>query len=294
MSEGCRPEAAPLKIVLISGMSGAGKTLALKALEDLEYFAIDNLPCRLVDPLVLLLEQNREIGKVALVMDGRDPAFPESAESILAGLRGRGHQVTLLFLDASHEVLIRRFAETRRPHPMARGASVEKGVTREAEMLRPIRRLASQVLDTTDFNVHRFRAAIVALVEKDPGQSLGLVIASFGFKYGIPLEAAFVFDVRYLPNPFFVDELRTSTGLDARVAAYVFREPAALRIARRIAGMVEDVLPLCRKEGRSNLMVAVGCTGGQHRSVAIAERVARSLRRKGIGLSVLHRDLNRG
>ncbi|MBM4355604.1 MAG: RNase adaptor protein RapZ, partial [Deltaproteobacteria bacterium] len=181
MSEPGRSDSSPLKIVLISGMSGAGKTLALKALEDLQYFAIDNLPCRLVDPLVLLLEQNREIGKVALVMDGRDPAFPQSAEAVVAGLRGRGHQVTLIFLEASQDVLIRRFAETRRPHPMARGASVEKGVQRESEMLSSIKRLASQVLDTTDFNVHRFRAAIVALVEKDPGQSLGLVIASFGF-----------------------------------------------------------------------------------------------------------------
>jgi len=282
------------KIVLISGMSGAGKTLALKALEDLQYFAIDNLPCRLVDPLVLLLEQNQEIGKVALVMDGRDPAFPEAAEAILAGLRSRGHQATLIFLEASHDVLIRRFSETRRPHPMARGHSVEKGVAREAEMLAPIKRLASQVLDTTDFNVHRFRSAIVALVEKDPGQALGMVIASFGFKYGLPLEAAFVFDVRYLPNPFFVDELRLRTGLDPKVAEYVFHEPAAGRMARRIAGTIEDVLPLCRKEGRSNLMVAIGCTGGQHRSVALAERVARTLRRKGIGLSVFHRDMNRG
>jgi len=282
-----------LRIVLISGLSGAGKTLALKALEDREYFSIDNLPSSLLDPLVLLLEQNAEINKVALVMDARDPEFHREAEAILESLKERGHSVSLLFLEASTDAIIRRFAETRRPHPMGRGSSVEKGVAREKKLIAPLRDLASHILDTSTFNVHQLKAGVLSTVDTEPAGAIRLIVASFGFKYGVPLESAFTFDVRYLPNPFFVDALRKRTGLDKAVSSFVLADKNARLVADKMLDMIRTVLPLCEKEGRSTLMVAIGCTGGQHRSVAIAEAVADTLRADGIRLSVMHRDIAR-
>lgn len=284
---------AKLRIVLISGLSGAGKTLSLKTLEDHEYFAIDNLPASLIDPLALLLEQQQEITKVALVMDGRDPAFLNEAPTIVEGLRERGHHVTFLFLDADREILLRRFAESRRPHPLARNGPVARGIEREEELLGPLRGVATVLLDTSTTNVHELRRQIIDVVEPRADDSLHLFVASFGFKYGVPLEAAFVFDVRYLPNPFFVEALRRLTGRDSEVASYVFASPEAVTVRDQILELVSTVLPLCRREGRNSLMVAIGCTGGQHRSVAMAEAVASSLLAEDIDLEVLHRDVGR-
>ena len=285
--------AQQLRIVLISGLSGAGKTMALKTLEDLEYFAIDNLPSSLLDPLILLLEQQQEISRVALVMDGRDSTFITAAESIMESLQDRGHRVALLFLEATRDVLIRRFSETRRPHPLARRGSVEDGVDREKELLAPLRILATRTLDTSSFNVHQLRNVLVSTVEKDPGGSLNVLITSFGFKYGLPLEAAFVVDVRFLPNPFFIEALRPLTGMDQEVSDYVLRHDDARLMVDKFADLARTVIPLCEREGRSTLMLAVGCTGGQHRSVALAEETARILRKDGFRLAVVHRDKER-
>lgn len=293
MMEPTGKSAQHLRIVLISGLSGAGKTLALKTLEDLEYFAIDNLPSDLLDPLILLLEQQQEITRVALVMDGRDRTFLTAAESIMESLKERGHRVTLLFLEAGREALIRRFAETRRPHPQARQGSIEDGVDQEKALLAPLRTLATRTLDTSEFNVHQLRNVLVATIEKGPESSLNVMAASFGFKYGVPLEAAFIFDVRFLPNPFFVDDLRHLTGSDERVSDYVLRDADAKVMVEKIADIARTVVPLCRREGRSTLMLAIGCTGGQHRSVAIVEEVARLLRKEGVRLAVVHRDKER-
>lgn len=282
-----------LRIVLISGLSGAGKTLALKTLEDQEYFAIDNLPASLIDPLALLLEQQQQITKVALVMDGRDPTFLTMAAQIVEGLEQRGHTVDFLFLDASKEILIRRFAESRRPHPLARNGPVNSGIEREATLLEPLRKVATMVLDTSATNVHELRQLIVNAVEPRADASPHLFVASFGYKYGVPLEAAFVFDLRFLPNPFFVESLRPLTGQDASVAGYIFASPEAVTVRSQILEMIRTVLPLCMREGRSSLMVAVGCTGGQHRSVAMAESIAETLLQEGIELEVLHRDMGR-
>jgi len=289
------PQTPPEKkrLVLVTGMSGAGKSFALKTLEDLGYFAIDNLPSSLYDPLMMLLERNPEVQRVALGMDGRDPYFVTRCEEMVRLLAARGHSVFLLFLDASDEVLIRRFSETRRPHPLARNLPVEQGVRQERQMLSVVRRLAARVLDTSTFNVHQLRNAVADAVGNDPSGALNLIVASFGYKYGLPLEAAFVFDVRFLPNPFFVQDLSARAGTDPAVAKYVFSHPAAGSMVNRIVEMVVDVLPLCRTEGRSSLMVAVGCTGGQHRSVAIAAEVARKLREKGVDSTVTHRDVQR-
>jgi RNase adapter protein RapZ len=282
-----------LRIVLISGLSGAGKTLSLKTLEDHDYFAIDNLPASLIDPLALLLEQQHEITKVALVMDGRDPAFLAQAPAIVKGLQAREHNVAFFFLDASREILIRRFAESRRPHPLARKGPVAEGIEREQKLLEPLRKVATKVLDTSATNVHELRRMIIDAAEPQADAPLHVYIASFGYKYGVPLEAAFVFDIRYLPNPFFVEALRRLTGQEEDVADYVFASPEATTIRDQLLELVRTVLPLCRREGRNSLMVAVGCTGGQHRSVAMAEAIGATLKSEGVELEILHRDVTR-
>ena len=286
-----RPHAIP--IVLISGLSGAGKTLSLKALEDLGYFSIDNLPCSLLDPLVMLLEKNTEISKAALVMDGRDPVFFTKAEGIITSLRNRGHDVALLFLEADAEAIFRRFAETRRPHPMARNSTVAQGYEKEKNLMAMVRQLATHVVDTSNFNVHQLKAEVVSTVEPRNRADLSLVISSFGFKYGAPLDASIVFDVRYLPNPYFVQELRDCTGLDPEVANYVFSAPEAKAVLGKILDFLVTIAPLCFREGRSTLAVSIGCTGGQHRSVAFAETTSQTLREQGYTVTTVHRDLSK-
>lgn len=282
-----------LEFVLITGMSGAGKTLALKTLEDIGYFCVDNLPVSLLDPLVILLGQNENFSRAALVMDARDSQFAEEAQGLPARLQKMGHRVDVLFLDADRPTLIRRFVETRRPHPMSRKGSVEEGVEAEERLLLPLKGLATHILNTSAFNVHELRAAIIAAVTREKPEQMSLLLTSFGFKYGIPLEAAFVFDVRYLPNPFFVDTLRDHPGTDPDVAAHVFSAPVSHKILHRIVDLVETVAPLALKDGRRSLMVAIGCTGGRHRSVALVEAVQRSLLQKGVSTIVDHRDLDR-
>ncbi len=286
-------ERQPKKIVLVSGLAGAGKTAALKTLEDLGYFTIDNLPRSLLEPLLILLQDNSEIVKVALGMDGRDPAFLQDAGEIVDSLRTRGHKVFLLFMEASTEVLIRRFAETRRPHPFARDLPVEKGVSKERKMVAALKQLATDVVDTSSFNIHQLRAAVKSTIEKHPSSPLALLVQSFGYKYGVPLDAAFLFDVRYLPNPYFVDGLRDKGGTDSAVSDFVLADPQAKMIVTRMVELIVAVLPLCEEEGRSSLNVAIGCTGGQHRSVALAEETARLLAKDGIAPTVVHRDLPR-
>lgn len=284
---------SPKRVVLVTGMSGAGKTAALKTLEDLGYFAIDNLPSSLYDPLLMLLERNPEVGRVALGMDGRDPGFVAQCQEMLRYLRERGHAVFLLFLDASDGALIRRFSETRRPHPLARGNSVEAGVLAERQLLAGIRKLATRVQETTSLNIHQLRQAVVTAVQEEGAGPLTLIIESFGYKYGLPLEAAFVFDVRFLPNPFFETTLAKLDGRNEAVARYVFSVPSARSVVEKVVDLVVEVLPLMRAEGRSSMLVGVGCTGGQHRSVAVACEVSRRLQERGVVSRVEHRDLER-
>lgn len=282
-----------LDIVLVTGMSGAGKTLALKTLEDMGYFCIDNLPVSLLDSLVTLLVQNENIQKTALVMDVRDPGFVALARELPEQLKALGHQVTVLFLDASREALIRRFVETRRPHPLGGGAGIEAAVDRESELLAPLRSMASYIVDSSDLNVHQLRAEVGRCVVRGAPAGMSLILTSFGFKYGIPLEAAMVLDVRFLPNPYFVDELRSRPGTDPDVAAYVFSSSVTHRVLHHIVTMVSTVIPLAAGDGRSSMMVAIGCTGGRHRSVALVETASKSLAMLGMNSTVHHRDLNR-
>ena len=280
-----------LHIVLLTGMSGAGKTFALKTLEDMGFFSIDTFPSSLLDPLLMLLESNPEISKAALAMDIRDPTFVQDAKGVLDRLRARGHTVTVVFLDAKADVLVRRFAETRRPHPIARNIPVQEAVARESEMLAPLRPLSSCVIDTTHFTIHMLRQTLQGLLGSAQGPRFSVVIESFGFKNGAPLDAAYLFDVRFLRNPYFVDTLREKPGTDPEVAQYVMADPDSTKLLDLMVNLLKGALPLIMREGRPVVTIAVGCTGGQHRSVVLAEELRAQLIAAGFDASVVHRDL---
>ncbi len=280
-----------LHIVLVTGMSGAGKTLALKTLEDMGFFSIDNLPISLMEPLLRLLENNPEVSRAALAMDVRDPGFVSQASEMVQTLRQRGHTVSLLFLDASPEVLVRRFAETRRPHPLARNIPVRDAVEREWEMLTPLRSGADMVVDTTQFTVHTLRQTLQRMLGSPSSPKLSVVVQSFGFKYGVPMDAAYVFDVRFLRNPYFVEAMQDLTGLASEVREYVMADPSASTILGLAFDLLDTALPLLTREGRSMVTVAIGCTGGHHRSVVLSEELGRRLADRGYHVSVVHRDI---
>jgi UPF0042 nucleotide-binding protein len=294
---GKRGRAKPHRFIILTGLSGSGKSHAIRALEDLGYFCIDNLPALLI-PTVAELAAREDAGleKVALVVDVRERTFLSDFPRTFRALRARGPvQPTLIFLEASHSALVRRFSETRRPHPLARDRSVPEGITEERERLNRIRRMADLVLDTTNLTVHDLRSAFMRLsggATTAPGLVVNLL--SFGFKRGLPLDADLVFDVRCLPNPHFVDRLRPLTGLDAPVIRYMRRHKAASAFIDRMAVFLRFALPQYVAEGKSYLTVAIGCTGGRHRSVMVAEAMREALAKvKGVALRVTHRDVGR-
>jgi RNase adapter protein RapZ len=299
-----RPPARPT-VVVVSGLSGAGKSQALHALEDLGFFCVDNLPTILAPQAVALCERG-EITRVALGIDARVRAFLGEVGNVLQLLDAGGQRdLHVLFLDASEETLLRRFSETRRPHPLSAEAdasgsvgalAVLDGVRVERERLAPLRARATRVIDTTNTSVHELRRILVAHFGPASGGAPRMVtrVVSFGFKYGTPVDADVVLDVRFLRNPHFVPELRPLTGLDAAVSQYVLTDPETQEFLRRTRALLEYVLPHYEREGKSYLTIAIGCTGGKHRSVAIAEALAREVSVAiGMPIAVLHRDARR-
>jgi UPF0042 nucleotide-binding protein len=291
-------------VVVVSGLSGAGKSQALHALEDLGFFCVDNLPTLLAPQAVALCEQGG-MTRVALGIDVRVRAFLGEVGNVLQLLEASGHrELHVLFLDASDETLLHRFSETRRPHPMSRqgtgaeGAlAVLDGVRVERERLAPLRARATHVVDTTNTSVHDLRRILIAQFGPASGDAPRMVtrIVSFGFKYGTPVDADVVLDVRFLDNPYFVPGLRTLTGLDEPVARYVLAAPETQEFLRRTRELLEYVMPKYEREGKSYLTIAIGCTGGRHRSVAIADALARDLSAStGASVAVVHRDTDRG
>jgi UPF0042 nucleotide-binding protein len=287
------PRAA--RFVVVTGMSGAGKSQAIRALEDLGYFCVDNLPIALIPTFAeLTLGGQGDIKRAAVVVDVREGRALARFPAIYRRLKLQSPiGIRLVFLDAADTALLRRFSETRRPHPLAKGRSVTEAVSHERRQLEPLRRLADQVLDTSALNVHELRRRIL---ESTGGgdKTLPLVvnIVSFGFRHGVPADADLVFDVRFLPNPHFVMALRPWTGRSRRVSRYVLRAPAARKFLTHCAALLKFLVPQYKAEGKSYLTVAIGCTGGRHRSVAIAEALAGRLRRiRGIELRVRHRDV---
>lgn len=280
------------EFVLITGLSGAGRSQASATLEDLGWFVIDNIPTALITKVADLVESpGATIEKIALVV-GRDVQQLDDLEGAVEHLRKRGSKVRTLFLEASDEVLVRRFEGTRRRHPLGR-EGVTDAISLERERLQPIRAMADVVVDTADLNVNQLRDRLIDLFTADRSERLQISVMSFGFKHGVPLDVDDVFDVRFLPNPHWVDELRPLTGLDPAVCAYVLGQPEAKEFVARIDDLLGFLLPGYIKEGKSYLTVAFGCTGGRHRSVALAVEIASRLRARGYEPSVIHRDIDR-
>jgi UPF0042 nucleotide-binding protein len=293
-------------VVVVSGLSGAGKSQALHALEDLGFFCVDNLPTLLAPQAVELCERG-EMTRLALGIDVRVRAFLGEVGSVLELLEAGGQRdLHVLFLDASDETLLHRFSETRRPHPLAAESGVSgsegalavlDGVRVERERLAPLRARATRVIDTTNMSVHELRRVLVAHFGPASRGAPGMVtrFVSFGFKFGTPVDADVVLDVRFLDNPYFVPGLRPLTGLDAPVVHYVLGSVETQEFLRHARGLLEYVLPRYEREGKSYLTIAIGCTGGRHRSVAIAEALAKDLANAaGASIGVLHRDVHRG
>lgn len=281
-----------IHIVVITGMSGAGRSSALRVLEDLAYYCVDNLPPALAPQLIALLEG--ELTRVGFGIDVRTGAFLEGAEATIATLIARGHETEVIFLDCKDEVLVRRFSETRRPHPLARDADVLAGIRAERERLAALRELARHVIDTTDLSVHDLRRSLIDYIARGGSSPrLAVRVVSFGFKYGLPVDADLVFDLRFLPNPHFVKALRPLSGLEAPVAEYVLDTDAARELLSDVRSLLGHTLPRYRAEGKAYLTIALGCTGGRHRSVALAEELGRWLRAEGHDALTAHRDVNR-
>lgn len=281
-------------LVVVTGLSGAGKSQAIRALEDLGYFCIDNLPVALIPTFVELCVSDEDARpRVAFVVDVREGARLAEFPAVFRSLKARSDvRTTLLFLEAEKDALVRRFSETRRPHPLGRGRSPFESVVEEMRRLAPIRKLADHVLDTTRLTVHDLRRQMSAFGGGTAkAAELPVTLMSFAFKKGVPPEADLVLDVRFLKNPHFVPNLRPLTGLDRRVARYVLGVPAAKRFMALSTSLLRFLLPQYIAEGKAYLTVAIGCTGGRHRSVAIAEALGRSLRRtRGVQLRVRHRE----
>ena len=282
--------------IVLTGLSGSGKSQAIRALEDLGYFCVDNLPTSLILTLAKLsLRGGGNIEKVAIVVDVREKNLVSSFPAVFSRLRKMSRlNPMLIFLEASHNTLVRRFSETRRPHPMAHDRSVTEGIRDEREAMQPIRKLADEIIDTSDMTVHELRQFFMTLSRGKGPAKLVLTLLSFGYKHGLPVDADLAFDVRCLPNPHFVPTLRKRTGRDRAVVAFMERDETAREFMDRLEEYVKYVIPHYIAEGKSYLTVAIGCTGGRHRSVMIAERLKKALAHvPGVAVRVRHRDIRR-
>jgi len=280
------------ELVIITGMSGSGKASVLKAFEDLGYYCVDNLPVGLIPRFAELVGQSAEIDRTALVVDVREgrqleelPAIVKSVKRIIA--------TRMVFLEASDSVLLRRYSETRRPHPLGTKTSVKSSLTAERRHLRQIRAIADLVIDTSKFNVHELRSHIIELFQKkEKGQKILVSFVSFGFRHGVPDDADLVFDVRFLPNPYFVEGLKPFPGNDPRVSQWVLERTQTQEFLARLESLLHFLIPQYRAEGKSYLTVSIGCTGGRHRSVALAEELGRRLTEKHrANVKITHRDV---
>jgi UPF0042 nucleotide-binding protein len=281
------------QLVLLTGLSGSGKGSVLKTFEDLGFYCVDNLPVDLIPTFSDLFAEGRgEIERAALLVDAREGEKLARLPELVRQLREE-HPVTLVFVEATDEALLRRFSETRRPHPLGRDLPVREGIRQERRLMAPIRKIADVILDTTKFNVHELRQFIVEKFERQDRQPLLISLVSFGYRFGIPGDADLVLDVRFLPNPHFVPSLRAHTGKEPCVARYIrsFRQTG--EFLKRLEGLFAFLLPHYIREGKSYLTVAFGCTGGRHRSVMMAEAMGKFLQRRGYSVKIVHRDIEK-
>lgn len=282
------------EIVIISGVSGSGKSSANRIFEDMGYFCVDNLPAQLIPVFADLCAKSEATSRVALVVDAREGAFLEHFPEVLGRLRRGEHQTTLIFLEAADDVLIRRFSESRRPHPLAPNDPLEKGIRREREVLQGVRGLADIVVDTSRTNVHELKKYLYDnFQEKHSGDSMVITLVSFGYKYGVPEESDLLFDTRFIPNPFFVDRLKSLTGLDPPVRAFLHEQGEYREFFQKLGELLLFLIPHYRREGKTYLTISVGCTGGRHRSVAMAEELSAHLNTQGHSIKTFHRDLDK-
>lgn len=287
-------ETAGGRVVFVSGLSGSGKSTAMAALEDQGFYCVDNLPAPLVDQFIdLCAKATPRIDKIALALDARETQFLGEMPGVILRLREAARDVDVVFLDCSQQVLMKRYRETRRVHPLSPDGSVERGIELERELLREVAGLADRVIDTSRLNVHELREEVVRTLAGGRRSSV-VNLLSFGFRYGTPDSLELLFDVRFLPNPYFEEALRLHSGLDPGVADYVLESPRGREFFQRLRGWLDFLLPLYDAEGKAYLSVGVGCTGGRHRSVAIAEALAEALREAGREVNVVHRDVEKG
>jgi RNase adapter protein RapZ len=289
-----RPRRQPAEVLVITGLSGSGKTHVARALEDLGWFCVDNLPTELIPRFGELIQASPELRRFALVVDMRERDFLRQFPPVFRRLRESGLEVSLLFLEADERALVRRFSETRRPHPLAVNEPVLEGIRHEREALVPVRKMADLILDTSDYTVHQLRDYVRERYDARPGAPLVVSVLSFGYKFGVPPEADLVFDVRFLPNPNFVPRLKPLTGNHAPVVRYLNRQPQTEAFLKRLRTFLSYLMPQYVREGKSYLTIAVGCTGGRHRSVMVANALGRSLSGRGFPVKVRHRDLRQG
>ncbi len=281
-----------VRFVIITGLSGAGKSEAIKCFEDLGYFCVDNLPPILIPKFAELCAQSDgKINKIALVVDIRGGSFFDDVNEALENLEKHGLQYEILFLEAREEMLIRRFKESRRRHPLSTKGSISEGIQAEKKRLEEIRGKATLLVDTSEFSVKQLREMLAQnYSDLKQDEKMLITVVSFGFKKGIPLDADLVFDVRFLPNPHYVDSLRALNGNNIEVANYVFKWPMAMRFMEKLYDLLDFLTPQYVHEGKTSLIIGIGCTGGQHRSVAIANKIGEFLRNKGYRVAVEHRE----
>ena len=286
-----------MRFVIVTGMSGAGKSTALKMLEDMEYFCVDNLPVMLIEKFVQLLRDggSGEIEKVAVGVDIRNGKALDELETVLENINFSGVGIEILFLDAENDVLVRRYKESRRNHPLAVGSRVDDGIRKERDRLRFLKEYADYIIDTSKLLTRELKAELEKIfVENGSFKNLMVTVLSFGFKYGIPQDADLVFDVRFLPNPYYIDELRPLSGNDHPVSDYVMNFELAHEFSDKLEDMVRFLIPNYITEGKTQLVIAVGCTGGKHRSVTLANELYRRLgENEEYGIRVEHRDIEK-
>jgi len=283
-----------VQVVILTGVSGSGKSTALRALEDAGFYCVDNLPIIIVEKLLELSGHTAgEVSRIALGVDAREGRFLADAPRVIRELREKGSEVEVLFLDSSDEALIRRYSETRRRHPLAGEGTVADGIAAERRALSDLKAFADEVIDTTTLNVHELKRLVTRRFGGVENTRLGVTLVSFGFRFGIPTHADLVLDVRFLPNPYFIPELKPLPGTDGRVSEFVLSQPDARAFLDRILDLLGFLLPRYRSEGKSYLTIAIGCTGGKHRSVALAAELAQRLSSGGQPVRLWHRDLEK-
>lgn len=283
-----------MRFVIVTGMSGAGKSTALKTLEDFGYFCVDNLPVELIPKFAeIAYDSDTEVNNVAIGVDIRSGEI-QRLSGYLADFNAQGYPFEILFLDASDEVLVKRYKETRRSHPLARGARVESGITKERQRIEFLRDLASFIIDTSNLLTREFRSELEKIfINEEEYNNFIVTIVSFGFKYGIPRDADMVFDVRFLPNPYYIPELKAMTGNEKPVQDFVMNAPESEEFMEKLKDMMHFLIPNYRKEGKNQLVVAIGCTGGKHRSVTLANGLYRALLSSSYSVRIEHRDIER-